>query len=55
MTPGERDAFARKHVIWLSVAFGGVLVLGVLQENTMGMIAGLLGLGWIARAFWRRE
>jgi hypothetical protein len=53
MTPEERDAYARKHVTWLSAACGGVLVLGLLQDNTMAVIAGLLGLGWIARAFWR--
>lgn len=53
MTPQERDAYARKHVVWLTAAFGGVVLVGLLQQNTMAVIAGALGLGWIARAFWR--
>ena len=53
MEKPDRDEYARKNVIWLTAAFGGVLVVGFLQDNTMAMIAGLLGLGWIGRAFWR--
>ena len=53
MTPEERDAYARKHVVWLTAAFGGVFVLGLVQQNTMALVAGILGLGWIGRAFWR--
>ena len=53
MTPEERDAYARRNVTWLTVGFGGVFVVGLYQENTMAAIAGALGLGWIARAFWR--
>ena len=53
METRDRDAYARKNVLWLSAAFGTVLVLGVLQEKTMAVIAGLIGLGWIGRAFWR--
>ena len=53
MDKRDRDAYARKNVLWLSAVFGGVVVLGLLQEKTMGVIAGLIGLGWIGRAFWR--
>ena len=35
MDKRDRDAYARKNVLWLSAAFGGVLVLGLLQEKTM--------------------
>jgi len=53
MIPEERDDYARRNVVWLTAAFGGVLVVGFLKENTMAVVAGALGLGWIARAFWR--
>ena len=53
MTPEERDAYARKHVAWLTAAFGGVFLVGLYQQNIMAVIAGALGLGWIGRAFWR--
>ncbi|MDH3666473.1 MAG: hypothetical protein OEN23_06040 [Paracoccaceae bacterium] len=55
MTPEERDAYARRNVTWLTAAFGGVFLLGLYQQNVMGLIAGALGLGWIARAFWRAK
>ena len=55
MEKPDRDLYARKNVLWLSAAFGGVLLLGLLQEKTMAVIAGLIGLGWIGRAFWRAK
>ena len=51
--PEERDAYARKHVVWLTAVFGFVLVFGVYNDRLLGVLAGVLGLGWIARAFWR--
>jgi hypothetical protein len=53
MTPEERDAYARKHVLWLTAAFGGVFLMGIFQGNGAALIGGGLGLAWIARAFWR--
>ena len=53
MEKPDRDEYARKNVVWLCAAFGGVLVLGLFRDNTMATIAGLLGIGWIGRAFWR--
>ncbi len=55
MTPEERDAYARRNVIWLTAVFGGVFLLGLYQDNLLGALAGALGLGWIARAFWRAK
>ena len=53
MTPQERDDYARRNVVWLTAAFGAVTIAGLWTANTMAVIAGALGLGWIARAFWR--
>ena len=53
MEKPDRDLYARNNVIWLTAAFGGVLVLGLIQGNTLAVISGVLGLGWIGRAFWR--
>ena len=55
MEKPDRDEYARKNVLWLSAAFGGVLMLGLLQGRMLAVIAGLIGLGWIGRAFWRAK
>ena len=55
MEKPDRDAYARNNVLWLSAAFGGVLVLGLVQGKAMAVIAGVIGLGWIGRAFWRAK
>ena len=55
MEKPDRDEYARNNVLWLSAAFGGVLVLGLLLGKTLAVIAGLIGLGWIGRAFWRAK
>jgi hypothetical protein len=53
MTEPDRDAYARKNAVWIGVVFGGVLVIGLIRENTMAVIGGALGLAWLVRAFWR--
>jgi len=53
MEKPDRDLYARNNVVWLTAAFGGVLVLGLVLGKTLAVISGVLGLGWIGRAFWR--
>ena len=52
MTGRDRNAFARRHAAWLIPACGAVLVLGFLRQNAFAVGAGVLGLIWVARAFW---
>ena len=55
MTKRDRNAFARKHVIWLVPMFGAMLALGFLRQNTFAVGAGVTGLIWVAWAFWTRK
>jgi hypothetical protein len=52
MTRPDRNAVARKHVVWLVPVSAAVLVLGFVGENTFAVGAGVVGLIWVAWAFW---
>jgi len=52
MTKPDRNAFARKHAVWLVPALGVALGLGFRGENPFAVGAGVVGLIWVARAFW---
>ncbi len=54
MAKPNRAAYARKHAAWLIPVFGAVLLLGILLQNTLGMIGGAFGLIWVALAVWKR-
>jgi len=53
MSDFDRDEYARRHAVWFGAGFGGVLLVGLIRDNTMAAVAGVLGLAWLARAFWR--
>ena len=52
MTDRDRNAFARKHAKWLVPASAAAVVLGFLSGNPFAVGAGVVGLIWVARAFW---
>ncbi len=52
MAKPEHTAFARKHAAWLAPACGAVLLLGILRQNPFAVGAGVVGLIWVARAYW---
>jgi hypothetical protein len=55
MTKPDRNAFARKHAIWLVPMFGAMLALGFLRENGFAVGAGIAGLIWVVWAIWTRK
>lgn len=52
MTKRDRNAFARKHAGWLTPAMAAALGFGFMAENPFAVGAGVVGLIWLARAFW---
>ena len=55
MAKPDRAAFARKNAGWLALAFGVILIYGLLQQNTFAAAAGAGGLLWIAISIWKRK
>lgn len=53
MPEPDRDEYARRNALWIGGGFGAVLVIGLVRGNIMAVIAGVLGLGWLGRAFRR--
>jgi hypothetical protein len=52
MTKRDRNAFARKHAMWLVPVMAVALALGFLRQNPFAVGTGVVGLIWVARAFW---
>ncbi|MEM6971645.1 MAG: hypothetical protein AAF577_02475 [Pseudomonadota bacterium] len=53
-TLADRDAYAWRYRVILTLVFVLALALGLLRGNLFALLAGLGGLGWLALV-WRRR